>query len=345
MDGNGKTFRQNLCLVLGSDGMQHIIEFCKDAKSIMISTERIESLKDNNINIDYTKNEIYRDIENKDRSQIFMYEFNLRVDLTTEAYFMKTIEMFYPNIFTWRYNGEHIECLALMPMIDKYLGIYTRYKTMINFIFRLRKQLLTVIKYRNDRDFVFDIKVDDYIKATGSLNKRTNMYVVPISPNYSGDEILIASRDRVINTTDIKSLNMRYWAREINPDFFKEPQLDFYDRKIPITDKVFDYYPPCIKKLAGMKKKGNYGRFLLASFLLSVHGERDAKHQLDLMLTDDERIHMNDGNCKDQWRAILTKKYSPPSCKTMIEQGYCTDCKHASLVSYTFKKFRESEAK
>jgi hypothetical protein len=53
-----------------------------------------------------------------------------------------------------------------------------------------------------------------------------------------------------------------------------------------------------------------------------VHGERDAKHQLDLVLSDEERNHINYGNCKDQWRTIVAKGYSPPSCKTMLELGF-----------------------
>jgi len=117
---------------------------------------------------------------------------------------------------------------------------------------------------------------------------------------------------------------MRYWIREINPDYYKANAFtDIKNKKIKADIKSFGKYPPCIKKLAGLPKKGNYNRFLLATFLLGVHGERDAKQQFDMMLTDDERYHINNGNCKDQWRTIVTKEYSPPSCKTMIEAGFC----------------------
>jgi len=45
------------------------------------------------------------------------------------------------------------------------------------------------------------------------------------------------------------------------------------------------------------------------------------------MLSDEEKEHMKKGNCSQQWRAITAKKYPPPSCKTMIENGFCKgDC-------------------
>jgi DNA primase large subunit len=85
------------------------------------------------------------------------------------------------------------------------------------------------------------------------------------------------------------------------------------------------YYPPCIKRLAAQPKKGNYGRFLLSTFLLAIHSEKDARYQLSLMLTDDENNHMWTGNCKDQWKTIVSRNYAPPSMKTMIDTGLVED--------------------
>lgn len=322
--------------------MDKIERFCEGAESILVSSKRLESLKDGSIQIDLKTNEVYRSIYDKDLSIIFQMEFNFHIPLLNQIFFMKTIELYYPKMFLWRFNGQNIECLGYVPMVKENLGIFSRYKTVENFILRLRKQLVTVMRYRQVNDYIFDNVVNPYIYATGSINNTTNLYTIEISPQDSEVEILTKSCNRATEVTKIAHLPMRFWVREINPDFYKEPVLERFNRKIPVTNDVFKYYPECIKRLAAQKKKGNYGRFLLATYLLAIHNERDAKHQLDILLDDSEREHMNEGNCKDQWRAIITKNYPPPSGKTMIEQGYCgPHCGCIYPVSYTFRKFRE----
>jgi len=296
-----------------------IKKFCENAKRVMCNST------DTNILKDLTSNdEVFRSIYNKDGSAIFHFNLGFKetTTLKTEIQHMKTIELFYPKTFTWRFNGQHIEALGLIPVESKYLGILSRYKGIENFIKYLRNQMVTILKYRNLEELIEIKNVKDYIFATGSLNSFTNLYVINVNPTQNLNEILAHSNSGVYGEYELKILELKYWIKEINPDFFRIVPK-YVGKKYPVTPTTFSTYPPCITKIARQHKKGNYGRFLLATFLLGMHHERDAKHQLDLMLTDEERIHMNKGNCKDQWRAILIKKYSPPSCKTMIESGFC----------------------
>jgi len=140
----------------------------------------------------------------------------------------------------------------------------------------------------------------------------------------------------------MNKLNMKFWVREINPDFFKDSIPS--SKKIKLNNNTFNYYPPCIMQLAGMKSKGNYGRFLLSTYLLNIHHERDAKYQLDMMLSDEERNHINEGNCKGQWRAITAKQYPCPGCKLMKDHKHCPgECGFPSLKMFTFNKYEEGE--
>jgi hypothetical protein len=241
-----------------------------------------------------------------------------------EIKLMKTIEMVYPNAFSWRFDGRHIECIAKIPMKKEYMGIMSRYRGSYGFIQMLRDRLLDILKYRGDSVVTSRI-VDTMIRSTGSINCNTNMWVVDIKPNTPFEKIYSYSASRTLKDIDVIELDMKYWVKEINPDFFRDEEPPMVTRhKYEVTHEIMQQYPPCIHNIGKQKKKGNYSRFLLGSFLLGVHNERDAKHQLDLMLTDEERKHINEGNCKDQWRAIVAKKYPIPSCKTMIEHGLCT---------------------
>jgi len=316
--------------------MDTILEYCKGAERISINTKNVGGLKDLNIKIDLKNDEIFRSRYYNDDSCIFNLELRLKKgdDINEEISYMKTIEMFYPNIFSWRFNGKHIECIAKIPMKKEHLGIFGRYKSMYIFIRLLRDRLLEILKYRDYEGVGTSKFIQDMIISTGSISNRTELYVVDIDPASNIMTILNKAKHRIINNITLKELDMKFWVREINPDYFKDfSQRTELQKKYPLTPKTFNQYPPCIKKICELKKKGNYPRFLLATFLLDVHYERDAKYQLDTMLSDDERLHMKNGNCKDQWRAIVVKKYSSPSCKKMIEHGYChKDCKRPRPV-------------
>ena len=318
----------------------HIYNFCKDAERIFGSTDDTLSINRQLIKLNLKKDEIWRTRYSKDGSCIFDFSlgFNNMDILDKQIQYMNTIELFYPDTFTWIYDGKNIKILGLIPMKKDNLGIFSRYGGINSFILYLRRQLCNVLKYREFNGIIEVDYIDNKIISLGSLNKEMDTYVVNILPSQNKYEILTASKYGKITDTTIKEFNMRYWVKEINPDFFKEVTFK-PQKKHPISADIFTKYPPCIKKLAIHKKKGNYGRFLLGTFLLGVHHERDAKYQLDLMLNDEERTHINKGNCKDQWRTMVAKEYSPPSCKTMTEYGVCDeDCKQPRPSELVFEE-------
>ena len=308
--------------------MNVITNFCKNSTRISVCTNKIESIQSGVIRIDLKNDEIWRTrhYAAPDLGCLFDLKLNLQpnITLSDEIRFMKTIEMFYPRTFTWRFNGKHIECLGFMPMKNEYLGIYGRYRTMYGFIKLLRDRLLEILKFRNYQGVNLSEKIKGMLLSTGSINNVTGLYVVDILPTDDEMSILEKSKNRKISNYCVKNFDMKFWVKEINPDFYREDlPKNRTQNKTQLTKNVFSLYPNCIKELCGLKKKGNYNRFLLSCFLLGIHHERDAKHQLDMILTDEEKQHVQNGNCKDQWRAIVSKGYSPPSCKVMIENGFC----------------------
>ena len=120
-------------------------------------------------------------------------------------------------------------------------------------------------------------------------------------------------------------LDMKYWAREINPDFIIEAKHIKLKDTISI-DNGFKLYPAPIVRLMTLPHKGNYNRYILARFLLSVHSPKDAKFIFYSILGNDERLHVKNGNCSTQWRYIRNNmdRYSCPSMKELspfIEEG------------------------
>ena len=325
-----------------------IYNFCKNAEHIYYGTSVVDSLKDLRMELDFGKNEVYRSRRGNDDTHIFDMKMDVGVQgsLLDEVKCMKTIELFYPNTFSWRFDGEHIQAIALIQMSKENLGIFGRYNGVNSFIKYLRRQLINVLKYRDLSQVNYTDVIEDKILSTGSINSKTNSYVIDILVN-DDPQIYIpwASATRRIRNPVLKTLNMKFWVREINPDYYKEVPVK-KSKKYALTNDVWDKYPVCIKRIAALPKKGNYNRFLLATFLLGVHNERDAKHQLDLMLSDEERIHMNSGNCKDQWRAIVAKGYSPPSVKTMLELGFAktpADCIGLRIIEEDKEETGEGE--
>lgn len=311
--------------------MKHIFNFCKDSARIYYSTTDIKTLKMPEIVVNPSKDDIYCSRFSTTNDCIFNLKLGVNSTISEQIKFMQTIELFYKDKFSWRFDGHNIEVLGLVKTKPENLGRLTRYKGFDNFIKYLRIRLTEILKFR-DLYIVTPKSIDEKILVTGSINSKTNMFVVPISPTHNKYEIYTRSNQRQIKDVSIKELDLGYWIKEINPDFFKTPSVRL-EKKYPLTVEIIKKYPNCIKKISGMKTKGNYNRFLLATFLLAVHNDRNSKHQLDIMLTDTEREHMNSGDCKDQWRTILAKRYTPPSCRTMIECGHCKyDCGRGSPI-------------
>lgn len=308
--------------------MEKINNFCSDAESVSINTSNVTCLETCVVNIDYQNDEVKRTRYSNTGNCFFNMELNLsdNITLDEEIELMRTIDLYYYDVFSWRFNGEHLECYAIIPHKAEFLGIYGRFRGIFGFIKALRDQLIKVCKYRGNNIFYISKIITNMMLSNASINRKSDLYVVPILPSDSKLNILIKAKNRIISEEPIKTLDMKYWVKEINPDFEREV-VQVKREKMMLTDNVFDNYPPCIKAIANLPTKGNYARFLLASYLLNVHGERDAKHQLLTMLTDEERAHVETGNCKDQWRAIVTRQYPTPSCKKMMENGYClNDC-------------------
>lgn len=305
--------------------MNNIYKFCEHASRIYCGTSNIKSIKDLEIRMNLDKDEIYRSRTGKNNTHIFNMSLQLKGNETLhdEIKYMRTIELFYPNTFSWRYNGKHIEVIADIPIRKELLGIFTRYKGLTKFVEQLRKRLIQILKFRDYSANMNYKTIYEHILSTGSINNKTGCHVINILSTESFYDIMSRSNKNINKDLEIKVLDMRFWVKEINPDFYKEFSRAPKIKKYALDEKIFSKYPVCIKNISKLQKKGNYNRYLLGTFFLGVHNERDAKHQLDVVLSDKERHHINSGNCKDQWRAILIKDYSPPSCKTMIDCGFC----------------------
>jgi len=307
--------------------MINIIKFCEGAETILCNTKEIDGLKDNTLSIEKETTAIQRTRYAKDSSCIFTMELGTphEQDIMLEWERLLTVSQFYPGIFSYRYNGRHLEVIANIPMIIKYAGAIRRFGNSFNFISLLRKRINKILRLKNLLSNDLTLLVDVNILATGSINLDTNVFCVDIAKTDTVIGVYKRAMTGEVITPEIKQLDMKFWAREINPDMNKSASRYHSEKKYPISDDIMTYYPPCIQRLASQPKKGNYGRFLLSTFLLAVHSEKDAKYQLSLMLTPDENEHMRNGNCKDQWKTIVGRNYSPPSVKTMIDAGHVED--------------------
>lgn len=304
--------------------MKNILAFCENAESIFFNTEKVETpLNTKQLKIDEDKVAVYRTRFSKNGDYIFNFKLsdNNNNDLNTEIERVDTLQQMFPNLFSYRYNGEHMEVVAWIKGFASNKVAVKRYKNVTAFIKLLRKKLNYVLKLKKLQVHEYDVVLPTII-STGSINIFTNAYCV----DYQFEEQTsfmrrIISGD-VVDTT-LKVLDLSYWLKEIPPVKQKTTKKSF--SKYPVTSDIIDYYPPCIKRLIEVPRKGNYGRYLLATFLLAVHHEKDAEAQFYNLLTMDEKEHVLDGNCSEQWEVIVERKYPPPSVKTMIDNGYFHD--------------------
>ncbi|RLG16548.1 hypothetical protein DRN69_00650, partial [Candidatus Pacearchaeota archaeon] len=101
----------------------------------------------------------------------------------------------------------------------------------------------------------------------------------------------------------------------------------------------FENYPPCIKNLMKLKKKGNYNRFLLMTALLNLHSIRDTKFILKQVLNEKEYEHITKGNCDSQLPYIINNidRYGFPTCKKLCE--FCDEkCELSHPLEYYEKR-------
>lgn len=340
--------------------------FCNDAKFHMIrfdstgNEELGKILTENELSdIDLNKNEIHRSIEFKNGNTLFVYTLkpnessvivrnplSLLIDSLKEA---RAIELVYNNIFTWVYDGLFLNALAIVPSGDMVSNsTISRYGGTEMFIKILNQHLDNIGKMHHGftPDYNF-LKNDSEVKNTflsvGSINAFNSMYSIPITLSMDYMDIIMASKTNAQNDIALNTLEMKYWAREINPDFVVEAKHIRLEKSIDI-DMEFKLYPPCVKELMNMKHKGNYNRFLLSRFLLNTHKPRDAKFIYEYVLSSDEREHIKTGNCSSQWNYILNslKKYDCPTCKQM--SSFCKKCGMSHPLENIQKTLKEGDS-
>lgn len=326
-----------------------IKEFCKDADYLLIKypnhkddTEygKILDKKEFN-NIDYKHNEIYRSIKYVDDDVLF--ELNLIKEFKNIKYNpldllentldnARLIEQIFPNMFTWVFNGLNVVGYIRIPSGDfQSQGTISRYGGTDNFIRVLNRHLFNIIKLKDDKNPNYDFlnlteKIDRETLSVGSKNTKTGFYSIPIDVNDSWINIIKQCQHPPAESAQIIRTRMKFWAREINPDFLVEAKRIKLENPLDLSYNVFDLYPAPIKRLINLKHKGNYNRFLLARFLLSVHSPKDAKFIYYSVLNEEELQHVKYGNCSTQWNFILNNmdRYDCPTMKELkpfIEEG------------------------
>jgi hypothetical protein len=316
--------------------------FSENAKYYMVKFETKDNeefgkiLTDKEIkNIDLTKNEIYRSIEYKNGNTLFVYNLKplnniqqkidnpikLLINNLKEA---RAIETVYRGIFRWVYNGLNIKAYAIIPSGEqKSLSTLTRYGGTEMFIKILRQHLKNIGKMHKgltpDYNFLNNKQdIEETELSLGSVNMFNGMYSIGADLNMDYINILKNSKINKQVWQPLNTLDMKYWTREINPDFIVEAKHIKLSETLSVEDG-FKTYPVCIKNLTALKEKGNFNRFLLIRFLLSAHKSKDAKFIFDSVLTEKEKNHIKYGNCTTQFSYIKNnmKQYDCPTCSQL----------------------------
>ena len=320
-------------------------EFSKDAAFTMI---KFKSKNDEEfgkiltqeelLKVDLHTNEIHRSAECRNGDNLFVFDLKPKGDmqgvdnplqlLINNLKEARVIELIYRGIFRWIFNGINIKGYAIVPSGDvKSNSTITRYGGTELFIRILKQHLKNISKmYRGltpDYNFLSNKEnIEETELSLGSINMFNKMYSVGIDLSMSYRDIIRNSKRNKQVWQPLNRLKMKYWVKEINPDFIVEAKHIKLKDTIPI-DTEFKLYPQCIKNLMTLRTKGNYYRFLLARFLLSIHKPKDAKFIYDSVLSEKEKAHITYGNCSTQWNYILNnlKLYNSPTCCDM--QNFC----------------------
>lgn len=313
--------------------------FCKKANHYLVKYDKDfgKILKNEEIEkINLSLNEIYRSIKNEDDSMLFIYKINhkdnmyvlnplqLLLHSLEEA---RAIEAVYPHLFNWIFDGLYLKAYALIPSHDfKAHTTITRYGGTENFYKILIQHLSNIGKMKKgqspDYDFTsLNISLQESELSIGSINRKTNLYSIEIDIKDTYKEIINNSKKFNSKPKGLKMLNMKYWAKEINPDFISEAKHIKLENPIPFVEEMFNVYPLPIKRIMKLKHKGNFNRYLISRFLLNVHSPKDAKFVYYSVLGDEEREHIKSGNCSTQWNYIKNNlsKYDCPSLRDVSE--------------------------
>jgi len=317
--------------------LETIKDFCAGATYYLVKFDRTEDgdfgkilSKDELLEVDITKHEVHRSIEYVNYDRLFVFDLKPKEEQLVENPMQlllscleeaKVIEMVYPNIFRWVYDGLSIKAYAIIPSGDpKQHSTITRYGGTEMFMKILKQHLENISKMRKGMtpDYNFlnsDFRIDDTEISIGSVNQYTKLYSVGITTKMSFKEIIQKSANCTQTWQPLNKLKMKYWAKEINPDFITEAKHIKLKKTLAIDEKIIAKYPQPIRALMALKHKGNYNRFLIARFLLSVHKPQDAKFMYYSVLGDEELEHVQGGNCSTQWNFIQNnmKRYGCPT--------------------------------
>jgi len=341
--------------------IETIKNFCKNARYYWV---RYESQPDGEFGkilngkeieaLNLNKHELHRSIEYQSDDTLFVYDLKpsasgyannplkLLLNNLEEA---RVIETVYPSIFRWAFDGLSIKAYAIVPSGNpKEHSTLTRYGGTRMFMKILRQHLRNIGKMNRGitPDYSFlsvEENVDNMELSLGSINKFTDLFSVGINLGMDYKTILLNSKKNIQVWQPITQIHMKYWAKEINPDFISEAKHIKLDQQLTI-DEGWKLYPKPIKRLMKLKHKGNYNRFLLARFLLSVHSPTDAKHQYLTVMGEEERAHVTKGDCSTQWNYVLNnhKRYDCPSMKEL--KSFCTT-KDIEELSHPLEKIQE----
>ena len=322
-----------------------IQKFVKGADYYMVRFDKDEAHSDMGkilngdelLKLNVKENEIHRSINYSNDDKLFVFDLKpkssqlvgnplqLLKDNLKEA---KIIEMIYPNIFTWVFDGLSVKAYAVIPSGNvKQHSTISRYGGSDMFFRILRQHLSNIGNMGKGKtpNYSFLKDNDDLPKTElciGSVNRFTNLFSIVININSNYMKIIKDSMNLRSKDFELNKLNMKYWAREINPDFISEAKHIKLKSTLPTDmdiDELFALYPEPIKAIMALKDKGNYNRFLLARFLLSVHKPSDAKHIYYLTMGEEELEHVKAGNCSTQWNYIVNnfERYGCPSMKEL----------------------------
>jgi len=343
--------------------LKTIQDFCKNASYIMVRFEKTENEEFGKIltnkeimNLDLSKNEIRRSITNVNDDRLFVFDLlpeeggvthNSPLQLVkSNLKDARIIEKVYPQIFSWAFDGVSIRCYAIIPSGNpKAHSTISRYGGTDMFYKILRQHLKNIANMSRGKtpDYNFlqcQERVPETEIAIGSINRFNNMYAIGIGLKSSYIDIISNSINNKNALRPLKTLNMKYWAREINPDFIVEAKYVKLKEPLELDLKeAYELYPKAIKNLMALPHKGNYQRFLLTRFLLSVHKPSDAKFIYYSVLGDEDLKHVKYGNCKTQWNYILNNMYRY-SCPTFQELSQYADPEDEGL-SHPLEKIQK----
>lgn len=324
-----------------------VTEFVRDSKYYMIKIDDTTNGEigkiingEDLIKLDLDKNEVYRSIEYKNDNVLFVYDLKSNLDnkvknplslLKSNLEEARVIEKMYPEKFTWVFDGLSIKAMAVVPSgINSAHSTISRYGGTYMFISILRQHLSNIGKMVKgvSPDFSFlknktDMKEKEL--SIGSKNSKTNLYSIIIDLEEYYMSIIKHAMKCESKDINLRLLDMKFWSREINPDFVVDSRVSKLEKALPL-DEAYIKYPQPIKKVMALEFKGQENRDIIARFLLSIHDYSDAKHIYYSVLGDEELIQVKKVG-SNNWNYSVNnhKKYGCPTneeLKEFIDDDY-----------------------